>query len=50
MNKDTKFGAYGYEIERLFKCIFLQFFKDLSDRELSEYLRDNNSAKIKKSL
>jgi len=38
-------GAEGYDIERLFKCLFLQFLEDLSDRELERFLQENNSAK-----
>lgn len=46
MNKNTNSGAYGYGIERLFKCIFLQFYNDLSDRELGKYLEENNAFKF----
>jgi len=35
----------GYGIVRLFKCLLLQFLEDLSDRELSRYLAENNAAK-----
>jgi len=38
-------GADGYGIERLFKCLFLQFLEDLSDRELERFLQENTSAK-----
>lgn len=38
-------GADGYGIERLFKCLFLQFLEDLSDRELARFLQENNAAK-----
>lgn len=38
-------GAKGYGIERLFKCLFLQFAEDLSDRELSRFIQENNAAK-----
>ena len=40
-----QFGADGYGIERLFKCLLLQFMEDLSDRELERYLQENNAAK-----
>ncbi|WP_419234540.1 transposase [Rickettsia endosymbiont of Nabis limbatus] len=35
----------GYGIERLFKCLLLQFMEDLSDRELERYLADSTAAK-----
>jgi len=35
----------GYGVERLFKCLLLQFMEDLSDRELERYLSDSNAAK-----
>ncbi len=38
-------GADGYGIIRLFKCLFLQFLEDLSDRELARFLQENTSAK-----
>jgi transposase, IS5 family len=39
-------GRYkGYGIERLFKCLLLQFMEDLSDRELERYMSDNMSAR-----
>lgn len=38
-------GADGYGIMRLFKCLFLQFLEDLSDRELERFLQENNAAK-----
>ena len=28
-----------------FKCLLLQFFEDLSDRELERYLNENNAGK-----
>jgi IS5 family transposase len=41
-----KEGYYkGYGVERLFKCLVIQFMEDLSDRELMRYLQENNSAK-----
>ncbi len=36
----------GYGVERLFKCLLLQFMEDLSDRELERYLSDSNAAKL----
>jgi transposase, IS5 family len=38
-------GADGYGIERLFKCLFLQFLEDFSDRELARFLQENTAAK-----
>ena len=35
----------GYGIERLFRCLFLQFLEDLSDGELEVFLRENNAGK-----
>ena len=35
----------GYGLSRLFKCIFLQYLEDLSDRELERYLKENNAVK-----
>ena len=35
----------GYGINRLFKCLLLQFMEDLSDRELERYIRENNAAR-----
>lgn len=36
----------GYGVERLFKCLLLQFMEDLSGhRELERYLSDSNAAK-----
>lgn len=31
----------GYGVQRLFKCLLLQFMEDLSDRELERYLSDS---------
>jgi len=39
-------GYVGYGIQRLFKVIFLQFFEDLSDRQLEKYLQENTAAKL----
>ncbi len=30
-------GSDGFGIERHFKCLFLQFMEDLSDRQLERY-------------
>jgi len=38
-------GRKGYGVEVGIKCLFLQFFYDLSDREAEEDLRDNNAFK-----
>lgn len=35
----------GYGVDRLFKCLLLQFMEDLSDRELERYISDSNAAK-----
>ena len=35
-------GADGYGVERLFRCLLLQFMEDLSDRELERYLEEKN--------
>lgn len=31
----------GYGVDRIFKCLLLQFMEDLSDRELERYLGDS---------
>ena len=36
----------GETAMKLFKCLFLQFTNDLSDRELEEYLQCNNAGKL----
>jgi IS5 family transposase len=41
----SRFGRAGYHPVQGLKMLFLQFYKDLSDRELEEELRDSNSAK-----
>lgn len=45
--KSTEEEGYykGYGIERLFKCLLLQFMENLSDRELERYIGDSNAAK-----
>ena len=35
----------GYGIERLFRCLLLQFLENLSDRELELFLKENMAAK-----
>ena len=39
-------GKEGYGITKLFKCVFLQFLEDLSDRQLEKYLQENTAAKL----
>lgn len=47
LNKgENKLCKKGYGITKLFKCIFLQFIEDLSDRQLQNYLQENNAAKL----
>lgn len=43
VEKENNYKGYG--ILRLFKCLFLQFMEDMSDRELERYLGDSNAAK-----
>jgi len=43
IEKDNNYKGYG--AIRLFKCLLLQFFEDLSDRELERYLQENNAGK-----
>lgn len=40
---ETRYEGYG--VVRLFMCLLLQFMEDLSDRELENYLQENNAAK-----
>ena len=35
----------GFGLDRLFKCLLLQYMEDLSDRELQRYLHENTAAK-----
>lgn len=35
----------GYGIERIFRCLLLQFLEDLSDRELEVFLQENSAGK-----
>ena len=47
LNKEEgTIGRNGYDIVTLFKCIFLQFLEDLSDRQLEKHLQDNNASKL----
>lgn len=41
----SKEGRKGYAVEQGFKCLFLQFLENKSDREMEQLLRDSNSAK-----
>ena len=43
VEKDANYKGYG--VERLFKCLLLQFMEDISDRELERMLQENNAAK-----
>lgn len=35
----------GYGLERIFRCLLLQFLEDLSDRELEVFLQENSGGK-----
>ena len=35
----------GYGLERIFRCLLLQFLEDLSDRELEVFLQENSAGK-----
>ena len=35
----------GYGIQRLFKCLLLQFMENLSDREMQKFMEENTAAK-----
>lgn len=35
----------GYGLERIFRCLLLQFLEDLSDRELEVFLQENTAGK-----
>lgn len=41
----AKTGKPGEPISRGFKCLLLQYWEDLSDRQLERYLRENLAAK-----
>ena len=38
-------GRQGYAVEQGFKCLFLQFLEDKSDREMEQFLKDSLAAK-----
>lgn len=42
---DSAANYKGYGVERLFKCLLLQFMEDLSDRELERYIGDSTAAR-----
>jgi len=46
LEKNDQTGAKGYGLERLFRCLLLQFIEDLSDRELEKILQENTAAKL----
>ncbi len=39
-------GRAGYPVTTAFKCLLLQFMNDLSDREMEDYLIENNAGKL----
>jgi len=41
----SRFGSAGYHPVQGIKMLFLQYWQDLSDRELEEYLKDSNAGK-----
>ena len=41
----SQVGRRGYAVEQGFKCLFLQFLEDKSDREMEVYLQDSLAAK-----
>jgi IS5 family transposase len=43
IEKDNNYKGYG--INRLFKCLVLQFLEDLSDRELERFIQENVACK-----
>lgn len=45
LSVESEANYKGYGVERLFKCLLLQFMEDLSDRELQRYMADSNAAK-----
>ena len=42
---ETTANYKGYGVQRLFKCLLLQFMEDMSDRELERYIADSNAGK-----
>lgn len=45
-NLYSKEGRKGYAVEQGFRCLFLQFLEDRSDRQMEELLRENLAAKF----
>lgn len=43
VEKEANYKGYG--VDRLFRCLLLQFMEDVSDRELERMLQENNAAK-----
>ncbi len=43
VEKDANYKGYG--VDRLFRCLLLQFMENISDRELERMIQENNSAK-----
>lgn len=43
VEKDAHYKGYG--VDRLFKCLLLQFMEDVSDRELERLMQENTAAK-----
>ena len=41
----SKEGRRGYAVEQGFRCLFLQFLEDKSDRQMEEFLKDSIAAK-----
>jgi IS5 family transposase len=41
----SRYGSAGYHPVQGIKMLFLQYWQDLSDRELEEYLKDSNAGK-----
>jgi len=42
---DKEANYKGYGVDRLFRCLLLQFMENMSDRELERMIQENNSAK-----
>jgi len=43
---EAKGTLHGYGINTLFRCLLLQFYQDLSDRQLQDYLQENMAARL----
>ncbi|MFC1496501.1 transposase [Candidatus Margulisiibacteriota bacterium] len=41
----SDFGRPGYSLEIAIKCLFLQFYYDLSDRQMEQKIRDSIAVK-----